>query len=149
MLRVTTTVETNKDAAGGVRRGVRQTLRDAADRGFGVSQEHVPHGADSFLASSGYPPRENPDGSWEWGYSAAYAAAVEDGSEPHWIPLHAMDGLKRWSRRVLGDEDAAWAVRSKIAEEGTEAQPFVEPGIEAQVAYLEARGISASVEREL
>ncbi|AHG00920.1 hypothetical protein HALLA_12110 [Halostagnicola larsenii XH-48] len=147
MLNVSTS-STSTDAAGNVRRGTRKALRDAADRGFEVSQEHVSHGADSFLANSGYPPEELADGTWEWGYSAGYAAAVEDGSEPHWIPVHAMDGLERWSRRILGDEGAAWAVRHKIAKEGTEANPFVEPGKEAQEAYLQARGISASVERE-
>lgn len=149
MIGVSTSVDTDKDSARAVRQGVRETLREASDAGFALSQQRVPHGADSFLAGSGFEPRELEDGTWRWGYSARYARPVEDGARPHWIPLRAMPELKKWARRVLGDESAAWAVRQKIAEEGTDPQPFVGPGVQAQIAHLKARGISAQISKQL
>lgn len=146
MLSVSATVETDKDAARGVRQGVRRALRDAADAGFGTSQQLVPHGATSLLANSGFPPQEMDGGGWRWGYSAEHARFVEEGTTPHPPPI---DPLKKWARRVLGDESAAWAVQQKIAEEGTDAQPFVQPGVEAQKAHLKAKGISARISDSL
>ena len=123
-------------------------MRDAADAGFAVSQDEVSHGATSGLSMSGVPPQWVGN-SIVWGYTADYAEYVEKGTRPHWIPLRAMPELKRWARRVLGNEGAAWAVRSKIAQEGTEAQPFVQPGIDAMKRHLRQTGIVAYIEDEL
>lgn len=149
MIRTRTRVRTSKDSASGVRNGVKAALFDAADAGFAQSQEDVPHGATSGLAHSGVAPQEAPDGSIVWGYTAEYTLPVIDGSEPHWIPLRAMDSLKRWARRVLGSESAAWRVRWKIAQEGTPAQDFITPAIETQIAHLRANGISGFITEEL
>jgi len=40
------------------------------------------------------------------------------------------DPIQKWSRRVLQDEDAAWAVWQKLMNEGTDADPFVDRAIE-------------------
>lgn len=146
MINTKVRVTTNKDAAGAVRRGVRQALMDAADAGFAKSQEKVPHGADSQLANSGFEPVEMNDGSWVWGYRAPYAEYVEEGTDAHWAPI---DPLKKWARRVLGDEQAAYAVQQKIAQKGTPSQPYVQPGIDAMKAHLRANGLKAAVEDEL
>lgn len=58
-----------------------------------------------------------------------YGVHLEYGTRPHWVPI---EPLKEWSKRVLGDEDAAFAVRAAIAKRGTRAQPFFRPAL-AQV----------------
>jgi HK97 gp10 family phage protein len=60
---------------------------------------------------------------------APYAADVEYGTPPHWIT--DISGLKDWAKRVMGDEQRAYAVRYAIAREGTEPQPFLGPAIDA------------------
>lgn len=145
MIGVQTKVRTNKDAAQAVSDGVRKRLFDAADRGFEVSQDRVAIDT-SQLQQSGVPPTEQQDGSIVWGYNAEYAKHVEHGTAPHWPPIKP---LKGWARRVLGDESAAYAVQQKIAKEGTPAQPFVAPGIDAMKAELRARGISPAIEDNL
>lgn len=59
-----------------------------------------------------------------------YGIHLEFGTRPHWIPIKP---LKEWSRLVLGDEDAAYAVQAAIAKRGTRAQPFMRP------AYLQVK----------
>ncbi len=64
--------------------------------------------------------------------TAPHSKAVEHGSLPHVVPLQA---LIDWLKRKFGanKENAiagAKAVQKKIAEKGTEAQPFVEPAVE-------------------
>ena len=147
-INVESKVTKNLDAAESVRVGLEKHMKDAADTGFEVSQEHVPHGADSFLANSGFVPEWRGD-RIVWGYTADYAEPVEDGSVPHWIPVGEMHKLEKWARRVLGDENAAWAVRHKIGPEGTDAQPIIEPGKQAQERYAKAVGIDTYVEREI
>jgi hypothetical protein len=57
-----------------------------------------------------------------------YSVAVEEGTRPHWAPIGP---LKLWARRILGDEDAAYAVRAAIARRGTRGQRFFARGVEA------------------
>lgn len=149
MIRTRTRVRTNRDAAGGVRDGTKQALFDAADAGFKKSQEDVPRGATSGLAHSGFEPQEADDGSIVWGYTSEYVLPVIDGSEPHWIPMHAMDSLFKWARRVLGEESAAWRVRWKIAQEGTPAQDFITPALDAQRARLRSQGLGDAISEEV
>jgi hypothetical protein len=61
-----------------------------------------------------------------------YALYVEYGTKPHFPPL---EPLKKWSRRVLGDESAAYAVAQKIAKYGTKSQPFFRPAM-MEVQYI-------------
>jgi len=55
-----------------------------------------------------------------------YGIHLEYGTGPHWVPIKP---LKEWSRLVLGDESAAYAVRQKIKNEGTPAQPYFRPSL--------------------
>lgn len=55
-----------------------------------------------------------------------YGVYVEYGTSPHFPPISP---LKKWSRRVLGNEGAAYAVRNKISKQGTPAQPFFRPAL--------------------
>lgn len=150
MISVETSVETNKNASGAITNGTRRALLDAGQRGVNTALEHVPHGATSGLSLAMFGPQEMQDGSVTWGNSSEYAEPVEDGSDPHWIPAQAVKtSLSKWARRVLGDESAAWAVRHKIAQEGTPAQPFIQPGIDAMKAFLRSHGISGYITEEL
>lgn len=50
-----------------------------------------------------------------------YGVDIEYGTTPHHV---SVDDLKGWSKRKLGDEAFAGAVRDKIAKKGTNSQPF-------------------------
>jgi len=67
--------------------------------------------------------------------SAPYAAAVEYGSSPHWVPIAP---LKEWARKKIGKEEVAYAIQKKIAKKGTPAQPFLEPAARNINVYLRA-----------
>lgn len=138
-----------RDTDEAVTRGTQRALLELADAGFEVSQREVPHGATSHLSQSGFPPRVAEDGAVEWGYTADYAEPVEKGAAPHWIPKRAMPELRKWARRVLGDEQAAWAVRAKIAQEGTDPQPFVRPGVDAMKAKASQMEIGEFIDAEI
>jgi len=56
-----------------------------------------------------------------------YGVYVEYGTKPHFVPI---EPLKAWAGRVLGDPNIAYAVRRKIGEKGTNAQPFFRPAYE-------------------
>lgn len=139
-------VRTSKtdDVAEKVTRGVRRGMRDAADTGFAVSQEEAPVDRGTLL-QSGVPPDWVDQHTLVWGYLAEYARYVEEGTAPHHPPVEPLRG---WARRVLGDESAAHAVQQSIAQEGTPAQPYVEPGFEAMVRQLRERGLAPYIDDE-
>lgn len=71
-------------------------------------------------------------------YSAEYAPHVEYGTRPHWV---APEYLVGWVERKLHKRgkqawDVATAVSYKILNNGTEAQPFVMPAVEALVVKV-------------
>lgn len=55
-----------------------------------------------------------------------YGIHMEFGTKPHWVPVSA---LKGWSRRVLKNEGAAYAVQNNISKYGVEASPFFRPAL--------------------
>lgn len=55
-----------------------------------------------------------------------YGRYVAFGTKPHFPPPEALAG---WAKRH-GMEGAEYAIALKIAEEGTEAQPFLRPALE-------------------
>lgn len=58
--------------------------------------------------------------------NAPYSAAMEYGTRPFYAPIAP---LKKWAVKKLGDEDAAYAVRAKIAKFGVKAHPFMRPSL--------------------
>lgn len=64
-----------------------------------------------------------------------YGVDVEYGSSPHYVPI---EPLKGWAKRVLHDENAAYAVRAKIAKFGTNASPFMRPALSQVENYWAA-----------
>jgi len=55
-----------------------------------------------------------------------YGVYVEYGTKPHQVPITPLLG---WAGRVLGDPNLAFAVRAKISQKGTPAQPFFRPAL--------------------
>lgn len=132
---------------GTISQGVSDAIMDAADAGHSRAIELVPYGVSGDLQRGliNNGPTRQSDGSVTWGSSAPYTLPVEYGSRPHWIPINAMPGLEQWARIVLGDEGAAWAVRHKIAMQGTDPQPFIRPGVERMRSVLRGTGIATYI----
>lgn len=59
--------------------------------------------------------------------SVNYASAVEFGTSPHYTGIK---NLKGWAKRVLGDENLAYAIQGKIATRGTDAKPYFRPAFD-------------------
>jgi HK97 gp10 family phage protein len=62
------------------------------------------------------------------GSTSKYAPFVEFGTRPHFPPL---DAIREWCRLKGIPESAAFPIAKKIAERGTEAQPFMYPALQA------------------
>jgi hypothetical protein len=148
MLNVSTKIKTNVPVSEEVRAAQRKRMVDSMDKGFAVGIDETPVGATGALQQSAYEPTWDGD-TLHFGWREDYAQAVNDGSRPHWIPMSAMPGLKKWARRVLGDEGAAWAVRQKIAEVGTEAQPFADDAREAAARKYGSTSLEEYLDRRL
>lgn len=135
----------------------RSRMKDAADLGFAVSQEEVPHESGT-LQDSGFTPewREN---RLVFGYQARHARPMEEGTGAFTPPL---EPLLRWADRVFSPERDAddvledldengWhpgifshpgaAVWSKIRSEGIQAQPYLAPAAERMRNYLETHDL--------
>lgn len=72
-------------------------------------------------------------------YDAPHAAYLEFGTRPHMPPVAP---LIAWAKRVLRVSDAeaksiGWAIAKKIAEKGTEPQPYLRPGVDYAVPKAE------------
>jgi hypothetical protein len=144
VINVSTKRTLNTNASEALRDAQRKRMLDAMDRGFAEGQDRVPVSGGSLL-QSGYEPTWDGD-TLHFGWRADHAEPQEFGSRPHWAPIKP---LLKWSRRVLGDESAAYAVQKKIAEQGTEAQPFARPGRDAAKRYYGGHPLSEYLSRRI
>lgn len=64
---------------------------------------------------------------------AKYAAALEDGSSPRWVPIKP---LKRWAKRKLGKEFVAYIVQKNIAERGTKPKHYFSDAIDRSLPQV-------------
>jgi len=69
------------------------------------------------------------------GSDLIYALPIEYGTKPHFV---SPEYLKGWAGRVLGDENAAYAVAKKIERKGTRAHPFMRPGLFQSKSKIQA-----------
>lgn len=88
--------------------------------------------ASGFLRDSGKTLRKS-DGSVECGFDCHYAGAVEFGRKAGGMPPVSM--IFQWlKKKRIGKEkernSLAWAIARDIAENGTEAHPFLQPAFE-------------------
>jgi len=116
----------------------RQRLKDAADLGFSVSQEHVPVDTGE-LQQSGFPPEFRGD-DVVFGYTARQARPMEEGTEPgHQPPTRP---LVEWAQRIGKDAGFGYYVaRVKIPQEGVDAQPYLAPAVERMRPWLDNHGL--------
>jgi hypothetical protein len=144
VINVSTKRTLNTNASEALRDAQRKRMYDAMDRGHSEALDRVPVSSGTLMQSI-YEPTWDGD-TLRFGATEDYAASVEFGSAPHYAPIAP---LKKWSRRVLGDEQAAYAVQEKIAEVGTEAQPYMRPGRDAAERYYGGHPLSEYLERRL
>ena len=139
MTSTTVRVERNRDAASAAQHATRRQMLDLGQTGFNAAQSTIQDDATDTaqLERSGFQPTMR-DGSVEFGWSADYAAAVNDGSAPHWAPIQPLLG---WARRVLGDASLGYAVQRKIAREGTDPVGFVDDALESMRNYASTHGM--------
>ena len=88
--------------------------------------------ATAFLRNSGKVLKKSDD-SVEAGFDCHYAGAVEYGRKAGGMPPVQM--IKQWlKKKRIGKEEErdgiAWAIAKEIADNGTEAHPFLEPAYE-------------------
>lgn len=129
-----------------IRTALGRALAAIGDAVLEVADEKVPVGASNTLKDSGQRIPPNP---FDWvmvQYTAEYAAAVHEGSVPHWPPPKVMNPggeLYRWVQLVLGIHEekeatkVAHAIGAFIARFGGAPQPWlrdaweeVEPDVE-------------------
>ena len=109
-----------------------EKLDDLADFIFTKSQENIVANEivdQGILLSSGNVEREFLKKKIV--YSAAHAAPMEFGSQPHHPPVQP---LEQWAKRKLGlkGKDAkstAWAIAKHINENGTDPKPYLTPAV--------------------
>jgi len=111
--------------------GADELLRDVAIELGNQLQIEAPVGATGDLQKS-FAILGEQDGVVYVGSRLPYADDVQYGTAPHIV--EDFEALKVWARRKLGDEAAAGPVFRKIAEEGTNANPYVDRAIENTVA---------------
>lgn len=152
------------DHSGAIEDGVREASMFASGAGFQHSQLIVPKSSGE-LQNSGIPPTEQPDGSIIWGYTAPHTLPVEFGSVPHWPPIEPLikwarrnltggqgfgqQEITHWGSRSSDPESAAYAIQRKIAEEGTQPQPFVRPGFRVMKNVLRNSGFGRFIKSEV
>jgi len=113
-----------------------------------VSKPRAPVGVDGTLRASGHVqlPKRTLNGVevllGYGGAAAGYAVFVHEGTgpavgRPKYFP--PIDALKRWAKKKLGDEDAAYGVAWKIYHKGTEPRKFLEEPFYAALAGMTGR----------
>ena len=131
------------------RQAITKYLKKGADKGMAVSMDHVPvdRGAGGGLLSGFFEPEEVGDRVM-WGIrDMPHARPIDEGTDPFYPPI---EPLLEWSQRVAGDEGLGWYVaRHKIPEEGITAQPYIDPGVEAQINWYRSHDIDEFLRREL
>jgi len=116
----------------------RERVKDAADLGFSVSQEHVPVDTGT-LQQSGFAPEFRGE-NVVFGYTARQAAPMEYGTEPGHTP--PIEPLKRWAKRIGKDPGfGAFVAKQVIPERGVQAQPFLAPAAERMGPWLDDHGL--------
>lgn len=103
---------------------IRRALQSVAPLGQDIAEQSTPVGATERLVDSIQTIIPASIGiRYEW--KAPYAAAVNEGQRPHWVPIEA---LKRWVLAVKkeDDPDVPYKIRSKIRRKGVRPQRFLE-----------------------
>lgn len=145
MLNVEVSVDVTQDMGPKTREGVMRFLAKGADKGQSIALDRAP--VDRGRLQQGIYPPVVEGNTVRWGTEGVpYAEAIDQGTDPFWAPAAP---LVEWARRVFGDGSIGYAVQHKIAEEGIDAQPFVDPGVEAQKRYYRSHSPRDEIRSEL
>lgn len=130
------------------RRGVERFLLDGAQVGQNRAMEEVPEDRSQLRMSMAEFVPEVRNGDVVWGVGdQPHALPIEEGTDGFYPLLRP---LLEWSERVTGDTGLGYYVaRVKIPEEGIDAQPFLEPGAEAQAAWYDQHDVAEYIEEEV
>ena len=132
---------------GKVNKGIERFLLDGAQRGQNVAMENVPEDRSNLRHSMAQFVPEVRDGDVVWGVgSQPHALPMEFGTDPFWPPIQP---LIEWANRQGADEGLAYYVQWKIAQEGIDEQPYLQPGAEAQSNWYSRNDVSEYIEDEL
>lgn len=144
-LNVNVNSKVSKNAGSAIRRAQRKRIKDSAQVGSQIAQEHAPEDRGTLKQS-----RIDPEWRGEslvWGYDSPHARPQEFGTDEYYPPLKP---LLEWSERVSGGKGLGFYVaRHKIPEEGIEEKRFVRRGRDRQVSWLKSNTLGDYLEREL
>jgi len=147
MYDVNVSANITEDIAGLTRDGLFRFLRDGAQRGQAVAMEEVPQDRGGLMHDMAQFVPEDRGDRVVWGVSdKPYALAIEEGTEPYWPPIQP---LIEWANRVGGDDSLGYYVQWKIAQEGIDEQPYLQPGAEAQADWYSSHDPASYVEDNL
>ncbi len=107
-------------------RGSKKVLWLAMNKMQNLAKEKAPSDTGELRRRINLQPRSEGAKEYNLNDGVDYGVHVEFGTSPHYPPI---EPLKKWSRRVLGDESAAYAVQKAISKRGTPAQPFFRPAL--------------------
>lgn len=117
----------------------RKRRMEAATLGFSISQERVPVDRGT-LQQSGFQPEERSNGDVVFGYTAPYAKAVEEGTDPYQPPI---EPLEEWGERIgKGRAFGRWVATEKIPEQGQNSQPYLEPAADRMEDWLKNHNLA-------
>ena len=129
-------------------RGVKQYLRDGAERGHAEAVDRAPVDRGTLQrAVAEFMPTWEGD-TLRWGVrDIPYARPMEFGTGGFYPPLQP---LLEWAERVSGDKGLGFYVaRVKIPEEGIDAQPYIRPGRDAQAKWYRSHSADSYIRDEL
>lgn len=99
-----------------------------------LAKKYAPVDTGRLRSSINLSPRRKGAKTYTLADGVVYGVFLEYGTTPHFPPITP---LKKWSRRVLGDESLAFAVAHSISKKGTPAHPFFRPALlEVKTVHL-------------
>lgn len=109
-----------------VQEGMKKVLFKAMTKMEALAKERVPVDTGNLKNRIHLTPIEFGAEEYTLSDGVEYGVFVEFGTNPHFVPIAT---LKGWAKRVLGNEQLAYAVRWAISKRGTQAQPFFRPAL--------------------
>ena len=148
MIQIDVDIDVQDRIGSKAKRGVEKYLLDGAQVGQNRAMEEVAEDRGTLRMSLAQFVPELRGQEVVWGtQDAPHALPIERGTRGFYPPLQP---LLEWSKRVTGDTGLGYYVaRVKIPEEGIDANPFLEPGAEAQASWYSRKDISEYIQDEL
>ena len=146
MIQIDVDIDVQDRIGAKAKRGVEKFLLDGAQAGQNMAMEHVPEDRSNLRMSMAQFVPEVRGNEVVWGSTAPHTLPIEKGTQPFWPPAKP---LVEWANRIGMDDSFGYYVQWKIAQEGIESQPFLEPGAEAQAAWYSRKNVNDYIDNEL